>query len=213
TKLNPSSMRGSEPALEMPGSNLRPLDELANVSRKAWARVKASRQEWIAGTLELALAIFEARSKFTSNQDFGKWLDDVGLTEISKDDRGALVHLGEYIDITRRALETTESASWRLIWQNEVEPQTPEFPASQSANTTGEAGDRTEADRKRRTWTPQQQAAHQKRLAGAAQRRAEKRAKLDAEQRAHDAQVLAQHEKTRADAWARFRLPFTEWPE
>ena len=100
-----------------------PLGQLAKRIHAALDKTEHSRKEWIEGTLELATALFEARKCFENNKEFSEWLDKNKLDGLGKDDRAALISMGENLDVTRTALEKTGRMSWRLIWQKEIKPR------------------------------------------------------------------------------------------
>jgi hypothetical protein len=97
----------------------------------AWAKVQNAlqleaegRKQWIEGTLELINILHDARQRHPSDQAFGKWLADSGYGEdrITRNDRSALLNMAEYPDLTRKVLEQTHRRSWRLIWEEEIQP-------------------------------------------------------------------------------------------
>jgi hypothetical protein len=77
--------------------------------------------EWAKATLALAKELFRARQEFRSNVEFGLWLVENDLDYFNKDDRAALINMGQHAEITRRVLEETDRRSLRLIWQDEIE--------------------------------------------------------------------------------------------
>ena len=98
-----------------------PMNVLADRIKLAYGRTVCGREGWIEGTLELAAALGEARSRFPSNIDFGVWLVQNELDWLGKDDRAALLGMSEDPALTRVALEETKSTSWRLIWLEWIE--------------------------------------------------------------------------------------------
>src|SRR5215472_16878229 len=64
------------------------------------------RQAWIEGTLKLAQALAEGRSLCGD--------DDVA----GRDDRAALINLGQNLTLTREILQRCASNSWRNIWEH-----------------------------------------------------------------------------------------------
>ena len=100
----------------------------------AWEKVQSAiRQEaegrklWIEGTLELINILDGARKRLGSDQAFGKWLteNDYGENRITRHDRAALLNMAEHLEDTRKVLEQTHRRSWRLIWEEEIQPGLP----------------------------------------------------------------------------------------
>lgn len=85
--------------------------------KAALMRIETCREEWIESSVELATLMVDARSRFTSNQAFGEWLDKHGVT-LGKTDRAAMLNLGANPKAMRLALEQTEKVSYRGIWQD-----------------------------------------------------------------------------------------------
>lgn len=73
--------------------------------------------------LALAVDLFEARQEHESDQEFGRWLVENELDDLGKDDRAALVSMGEYPQLSAARLAETTSRSLRLIWANEIKPR------------------------------------------------------------------------------------------
>lgn len=100
----------------------------------AWGKIQKGLQQedeghklWIEGTLELINILDDARKRFGSDQAFGTWLTDNGFGEnrITRHDRSALLNMAEHPDLTREVLEQTHRRSWRLIWEEEIQPRLP----------------------------------------------------------------------------------------
>jgi hypothetical protein len=98
----------------------------------AWVKIQNGLQQeaeghklWIEGTLELINILDDARQRYPSDQEFGKRLTDIGYGEnrITRNDRSALLNMAEYPDLTREVLEQTYRRSWRLIWEEEIQPR------------------------------------------------------------------------------------------
>ena len=84
------------------------------------------KKQWIEGTLELIAGLDDGRNRFSSDQTFGKWLDENGYDDrITRHDRSALLNMAKHPDITREVLEQTHSRSWQLIWRDEIQPRLP----------------------------------------------------------------------------------------
>jgi len=77
------------------------------------------RQAWIEGTLKLAQALAEGRS-LCGDDDvaFGRWLVDNNADVVGRDDRAALINLGQNLTLTREILQRCASNSWRNIWEH-----------------------------------------------------------------------------------------------
>src|SRR6516162_8383217 len=81
------------------------------------------RKLWIEGTLELINILDDARKRLGSDQAFGKWLTDNGYGDrITRNDRRALLNMAEHPQHTREVLNQTHRRSWRLIWEEEIQP-------------------------------------------------------------------------------------------
>lgn len=94
---------------------------LAQRIRSAYERTERGRQEWIEGTLELAVTLSEARVGFPSNAAFAAWLGQNELDSFGHQDRAALINMAGDLQLTRRVLEETKRISWRHIWCEEME--------------------------------------------------------------------------------------------
>lgn len=83
-----------------------------------YQRTERGRREWIEGTLEQAAALKEARSRFPDDLQFSRWLAESDLDHASRDDRDALVGMGEDLETARIVLEELpERWSWANIWR------------------------------------------------------------------------------------------------
>jgi len=100
----------------------------------AWEKIQDGLQQeaegtnlWIEGTLELINILDDARNRLGSDQAFGKWLTENGYGEdrITRHDRSALLNMAEHLNVTREVLEQTHRRSWRLIWEEEIQPRLP----------------------------------------------------------------------------------------
>jgi hypothetical protein len=96
---------------------------IAERIRMAYDRAAKGEREWIAGTLELAEALAEARERFTDNGHFSHWLIDKDLDALGSNDRAALIGMGKNRDLASAIIQETNSRSWQLIWRNEVQPR------------------------------------------------------------------------------------------
>ena len=96
----------------------------------AWVKIQDALQQeaeghnlWIEGTLELINILDDARKRLGSDQAFGTWLSDSGYGDrIKRHDRTALLNMALHLNVTRKVLEQTNRRSWRLIWEEEVQP-------------------------------------------------------------------------------------------
>jgi hypothetical protein len=97
----------------------------------AWVKIQDAIQReaegkklWIEGTLELINILDDARKRLGSDQAFGKWLTDNGYGDrITRNDRRALLNMAEHPQHTREVLNQTHRRSWRLIWEEEIQPR------------------------------------------------------------------------------------------
>jgi hypothetical protein len=80
-----------------------------------------TRCSWIENVLQRADLLLKARAEHVSDAEFGRWLCEEAI-EISPHNRAALLKMAAHPAETRAVLETTESWSLRLIWENEIEP-------------------------------------------------------------------------------------------
>src|SRR5262249_32457261 len=97
----------------------------------AWVKIQNAVQQeaeghnlWIEGTLELINILDDARKRLVSDQAFGAWLDEAGYRDkINRNDRQALLNMAEHPQCTREELNQTHRRSWRLIWEEEIQPR------------------------------------------------------------------------------------------
>jgi|HubBroStandDraft_6_1064221.scaffolds.fasta_scaffold118412_2 hypothetical protein len=118
-------------ALELPG------DQMVGRIRAAYDRTQQGQREWVAGTLELAALLAEARERFPANREFHYWLS-AKCEFLTPDNRAALIGLGQNIELARRTLMQTQSFSWRLIWremQDKIHPERAERRLRNAAKT------------------------------------------------------------------------------
>lgn len=94
------------------------LDQLAAGIKADLARTEYGRQEWIEGTLGLAVKLAEARGA-KSNKAFSAWLAEYQI-EINHQDRAALINMAQDIDLAREILTASDRTSWRHIWEEEM---------------------------------------------------------------------------------------------
>jgi hypothetical protein len=99
-------------------ANATALDVLAQRYRAALNKINGGREQWIEGTLELAVVMADARIELPSNQAFSLWLQRYQLGHLSPNDRTALVGFSQDLEAARKMLEqATGSTSWRTIWE------------------------------------------------------------------------------------------------
>ncbi|MBO0735247.1 MAG: hypothetical protein J2P48_01555 [Alphaproteobacteria bacterium] len=95
----------------------------------------------MAGLVTTPVTDMRARGKFPSNNEFADWLirHRIGY---NKNDRVALIGMGNHPDATRTVLQHTERRSYRLIWEREISPliDRDHFP-SVGKTETGEISD------------------------------------------------------------------------
>ena len=114
------------------------LDVLAGRYRAAFDKIKAGREQWIEGTLELAAVIKEARRRLPADQDFSRWIERNDLRKINKDARGALLHFAADPIAARALLENTTRNSWEMIWRESKGklPNRLRVPSAQNPRTS-----------------------------------------------------------------------------
>src|SRR5262249_17231401 len=56
-----------------------------------------------------------------------------GETRIKRHDRSALLNMAQHLNVTRNVLEQTHRRSWRLIWEEEIQPGCPAMGNRQMA--------------------------------------------------------------------------------
>ncbi|WP_439399268.1 hypothetical protein ACRQ5Q_17880 [Bradyrhizobium sp. PMVTL-01] len=103
----------------MPTPKDKEMNALARAAKQAYERSKESRTDFIASTFELAAVLRKARDKLRSDQAFCTWINKAGLRSISKDDRAALLKIGDNVKAARAYFHENEDAwSWRLCAQS-----------------------------------------------------------------------------------------------
>src|SRR5262249_29543905 len=122
----------------------------------AWVKIQDALQQeaegcklWIEGTLELINILDDALIRLGSDQAFGTWLTTNGYGEdrITRHDRAALLNMAIHPERTREVLNQTHRRSWRLIWEEEIQPRLPstghpaegESPEANPANNPGQS--------------------------------------------------------------------------
>src|SRR5271157_3050056 len=97
--------------------------EIAKELRRIYEQWHNAGQAWASSTLAFAEKLWEARQQHDSNHAFGIWLAENEIDGLGKDDRAALINMGQHLELTRIALEETDSRSPRLIWRDLIEPK------------------------------------------------------------------------------------------
>src|SRR5262245_17478991 len=98
------------------------LHQCADRIRRAYDRAQKADAEWIEATLELAMALAEARAGCgDDDRAFGHWLVDNDLDHIGRDDRSALINMARDLPLTRKVLQETTRRSWRMIWLEDMQ--------------------------------------------------------------------------------------------
>ena len=95
------------------------LDVLALRYRVAFDKMKGGREQWIEGTLELAIVVAETRIKLPDHRGFSQWLQRHELGFLSPKIVQALVGFSRDIKAARKMLEGTKAKSWRSIWEKQ----------------------------------------------------------------------------------------------
>jgi hypothetical protein len=93
------------------------LDVLAERYRAAYDKMQGGREQWIEGTLELAVVVAEARKKLPDHRGYSLWLQRHELEQMHPNDRAALVGFSKDLEAARKLLEQTSGISWRVIWE------------------------------------------------------------------------------------------------
>jgi hypothetical protein len=66
--------------------------------------------------MPMARGLLAAKRKYPATQDFGDWLQTSSYREIEKNDRAALLNIGEHDDFAARYIRTTVLTSPQTIW-------------------------------------------------------------------------------------------------
>jgi hypothetical protein len=91
------------------------MNALAREAKRGFERTTKGRAEWLVGTFQLAAALSEAREKLPADREFASWLVKAGLTKLNKDDRAALIVIGENVKEARKYFKVnTDAWSWRM---------------------------------------------------------------------------------------------------
>lgn len=108
------------------------LPRIAERIRAAYDRTQHGRQEWIEGTLELAVALADGRERFPADRQFSIWLAENDLDVISHDSRAALLNMAVVPNILRDVLTEQEAelepiTVWRKTQHRFRQPSKPEI--------------------------------------------------------------------------------------
>lgn len=101
------------------------LTQLAAQIHVAQSTAEGGRQAWVNGVMGVAVALAMARSLLPSDIAFGAWFDTHAF-DFNKNDRAALVGMGQNPDLARAVLRNTGRFSCQLIWREEILPQLPQ---------------------------------------------------------------------------------------
>jgi hypothetical protein len=66
--------------------------------------------------IPMARGLLAARRKYPANQEFGDWLQTSAYRELEKDDRAALINIGQHEEWATKYIRTTKLISPRTIW-------------------------------------------------------------------------------------------------
>lgn len=102
-----------------------PMKETMRVRvRRALDGFKGAQDNWKEHALALAIELRAARLECGNNNKFGIWLAENDCDDLARNDRQALVNIGEYIDLAREVFSTTSRTSLQHIWLKELQPMT-----------------------------------------------------------------------------------------
>jgi hypothetical protein len=108
----------NKPTLVSVAAGATALDVLAKRYRAAYDKMEGGREQWIEGTLELAVVVGEARRDLPDHRAFSRWLQHHNFEPLHPNDRAALTNFSKDLEAARKLLEQTSSKSWRGIWEN-----------------------------------------------------------------------------------------------
>jgi hypothetical protein len=78
------------------------------------------RKAWIESEIELGKAMADARAGFKSNGAFSKWLKENNLDVFDRNERTALIGIGNNAGIAREVMEKSTRKSVRTIWEQDI---------------------------------------------------------------------------------------------
>jgi hypothetical protein len=97
--------------------------------------IERGRTQFRAAILAMAPRLVEAKRELNgSTKFFHEWLDKHKI-KLSKDDRSAMIAIGENFEAAKTLITTTERTSIRRIWELDVRPSIPRPVTSQAANS------------------------------------------------------------------------------
>ena len=79
-------------------------------------RYHNSRDEARAQIMPMARGLLAAKRKYPATQEFGNWLDTSRYARLEKDDRAALIKIGEHEEFALKFIRTTSLISPETIW-------------------------------------------------------------------------------------------------
>jgi len=95
-------------------------------------RYHNSRDEARAQIMPMARGLLAAKRKYPATQEFGNWLDTSRYARLEKDDRAALIKIGEHEEFAIKFIRTTSLISPETIWDAIKE----RLPTSDDPNST-----------------------------------------------------------------------------
>jgi len=97
------------------------LELLARGIKRALERCANGRAEWIEGTVDAAIKLAAARTRFTAHRAFGQWCEENGIGNqvLKKNDRAALLEMAARPDELRAMLEASARNSIRTFHTEE----------------------------------------------------------------------------------------------
>jgi len=97
-------------------------DPLAVEICLGYAEAQRGKDGWVNGTMRAAVGLATARGRYTADREFSQWLKEHQEIPYTDHDRAALIKLGQYPEISRELLETTDRWSFRSIVDHELRP-------------------------------------------------------------------------------------------
>jgi hypothetical protein len=113
------------------------LTVIANKIEAAHQRALRGGAEWVEGSIELAAAMVAGRDATPANITFSQWLKLNRLDFYSKNDRAALIAMGDHLDVMREVMTATTSRCYENIWRDNKKrfPVSPEHGTRKSRNS------------------------------------------------------------------------------
>ena len=91
-------------------------ERLIREGEAAVDRYNRSRETARAQIIPMARGLLAARQCYPADRDFGDWLHTSSYRELEKDDRAALIRIGEHETYAIKFLRSTRLVSPRTIW-------------------------------------------------------------------------------------------------